>query len=166
MRTFVTGTILDTFVVATIGNINTTSSYKDEIIDGVTYLSDNRLISVNPIVLSDIKQVTYEIVMVNVAVTSLSNGQAVTVKNVYRTGTGLTSIIAYKGVISQLSSKLVTDVIGQSIIKIICSSPMYVLDAIAGIHIHKDYPPAVGDTCFEKSQDDTSDVLINWGKKT
>jgi hypothetical protein len=165
MRTFVDGTIRDMFVVATVGNINTTSSYKDETIEGVSYLADDRLISVSPIVLSDIKQVTYEIVMVNIAVTSLSNGQSVTVKNIYRTDTGITAITAYKGVISQLSSLLKTDVIGESIIKITCSSPMYVLDSIAGFHISKEYPPASGDTCFERSQDDTSKTLLNWGKK-
>jgi hypothetical protein len=165
MRTFVTGNIEDMFVVATIGSINTTSSYKDEIVDGVTYLSDDRLISVSPIVISDIKQVTYELVLTNVNVTSLTNGQAVTVKNVYRTSAGYNSLIAYKGVISQLNSLLKTDAIGESIIKVSCSSPMYVLDTIAGWHVHKDYPPATGDTCFEKAQDDTSKVLLNWGKK-
>jgi hypothetical protein len=165
MRNFATGTLKDMFVIATIGSINTTSSYKNETVEGVVYLADSRLVSVSPIVVSDIKQVTYGIELANSSLSSFSNGMSVTVKNVYVTESDATVVIAYKGVISGISSYLKTDAIGESLIKLTCASPMYVLDSVAGWHISKDYPPVAGDTCFERSQDDVSKLMIKWGKK-
>lgn len=169
------------FYMVRLGTINITNFYADILVDGITYLADGRLHSVEPPRLSStVDKQSFKITINDPAfemgVLAEANmvGMLIYVRLGFvnpATGEPETSlantILAYKSKVDSVGYSIRTDTRGEVLFTINCASPMADLDATNPIYLtddfySKNYP---GDTSFEQVLEGSGPISLKWGKK-
>ena len=174
--------IKEGFYLVKIGDYTTTSFYRDlTTSDGVVYLADGRLASVEPPQLSTVvDRALYKVQLVDPGmefgpmVEANLVGKSMTVRAGFldmKTGQPLLNIedtiLIYGGTVDSAGYTVETGEQGQSILAINGSSPMGDLDSKRVFYTSRDYIRGRNptDSCFDQVYTGSGSVNLKWGKK-
>ena len=170
--------VVESFWCVSLGDEHYTTFYTDLQIGAKTYLSNGAIAAIDPPRMdSVVDRQPFEITLSDV---TFEKGQDIEQGIVGRPVTvylGLVDqatqqpligdmIVVYKGRIDGASYAISTSSVGDSLLKLVCSSPMHNLDLIRAYYTSQDYSDKnhPGDTSYEQIYEGAGPINLKWGK--
>lgn len=170
--------VIESFWCVSLGDEHYTTFYSDLQIGAKTYLSNGAIAAIDPPRMdSVVDRQPFEITLSDV---TFEKGQDIEDGIVGRPVTvylGLVDqatkqpllndmIVVYKGRIDSASYAISTSSVGESLLKLVCSSPMHNLDLVKAYYTSQDYLDKnyPGDTSYEQIYEGAGPINLKWGK--
>jgi hypothetical protein len=180
IKTLLQNPVIDAFYMVRINTYLTTSHVTNITVDGNTYLSDGRLLSVDPPKLSS--SVDRELYKVTLADPDYSIGgtmQTGIVGKTFEVRLGFVdpitsqpytalsdTVLIYKGFVDSIAYNIETNQQGEVALLVTGASPMANLDVTKTFYTSRDFIRSISptDSCFDQVYEGSGTVNLKWGK--
>lgn len=170
--------VIESFWCVSLGDEHYTTFYSDLQIGAKIYLSNGAIVAIDPPRMdSVVDRQPFEITLSDVTFEKghdIENGIVGRSVTVYLGLVDQTTkqplvndmIVVYKGRIDSASYAISTSSVGESLLKLVCSSPMHNLDLIKAYYTSQDYLDKnhPGDTSYEQIYEGAGPINLKWGK--